>query len=210
LLDETCFEELVDDLNNLTFVASGKDDKGVTRTKAFTMKSFPGNEFADEEVPTAVVAMYEHSPGYGGMNNLGRVDTATNTHYFSRAFLADVEIRLHARELKKGSIVFHPRDVTKAMLAAVKVRVRASWDRILIEYHGSVVDDSLQGERDYQDFVQGTTESMRLLRFQIRYEEHWTKLLAGETAESGEIKAIEFEAGGGETDTPATVMNEED
>jgi hypothetical protein len=206
LLDEACFEKLVDDLNSLTIIISGKDDKGATKTKSFTLKSFPGDEFADEEVPTAVVAIYDHKAGYGGMSNLSK--KVANVHWFSREFIADVEVRMHARELKKGSVMFHPRDITNSILTAVKKRVRASWDRILIDYYGSVIDDSLHAERDYQGFVQGATESMRLLRFQIRYEEHWTKLLDGETPEGGDIEAIEFgvkEAGG--IDTPTTVKN---
>jgi len=205
LLDEACFEKLVDDLNSLTIIISGKDDKGATKTKSFTLKSFPGDEFADEEVPTAVVAIYDHKAGYGGLNNLSKV--VDGVHWFSREFIADVEIRIHARELKKGAVMFHPRDITSSILTAVKKRVRASWDRILIDYYGSVIDDSLHAERDYQDFVQGTTESMRLLRFQVRYEEHWTKMLDDEVPEGGDIEAIEFGVTDGGTDTPTTVKN---
>ena len=73
MLDEACFEKLVDDLHNVTFTASGKNDSGATMTRLFTLKSFPGNEFADEEVPTAVVAIYDHKAGYGGMTNLSKI-----------------------------------------------------------------------------------------------------------------------------------------
>lgn len=206
MLDETCFEKLVDDLNSLAISVNGKNDEGVIVAKTFTIKSFPGDEFADEEVPTAVVAIYDHKAGYGGMSNLSKI--VDNVHHFSREFIADVEIRMHARELKKGSVMIHPRDITGSILAAIKKRVRASWDRILIDYYGSVIDDSLHAERDYQDFVQGTTESMRLLRFQVRYEEHWTKLLDAEIPEGGDIEAIEFSVKDiGGTDTPTTVKN---
>lgn len=205
MLDEACFEKLVDDLNSLTVVISGKNDEGVVATKSLTLKSFPGDEFADEEVPTAVVSIYDHKAGYGGLNNLSKI--VDNVHWFSREFIADVEIRMHARELKKGSVMFHPRDITNSILTAIKKRVRASWDRILIDYYGSVIDDSLHAERDYQDFIQGATESMRLLRFQVRYEEHWTKMLDAETPEGGSIEAIEFGVTDGGTDTPTTVKN---
>jgi len=209
LLDEVCFERLVDDLNSLSFTVTGKNDKGVTKTKSFTIHSFPGNEFADEEVPTVVVAIYDHSPGYGGISNLASVDEF-NVHNFSRAFTASVELRMHAREYKKGAVMFHPRDITKAMFDKVVKRVQASWDRILIDYYGSVSDATLDETRDYQEFVQGTTESMRLLRFQIKYERHWTKMLDGETAEDGSILTIEFGASDVDAseDEPTTVMND--
>jgi len=207
LLDEVCFEALVDDLHVVAFTATGKDVKGATVTKSFTLHSFPGNEFKDEEVPTAVVAIYDHKKGYGGMDNVGEI--ISGIVWFSRAFTADVEIRLHAREMKVGNAVVHARDLTKAMLDAVKKRVRAYWDHILLDYFGSVIDDSLEDERDYQDFIDGNTESMRLLRFQIRYEEHWTKMRDAEVPEGGEIVAIELSATDGNEDIPTTVQKEE-
>lgn len=206
MLDETCFELLVDDLHNVSFTVVGKTVKGNSSTKTLTLKSFPGNEFKDEEVPTAVVAIYDHKKGYGGMNNASKV--VDGVVWYSRAFTANVEIRLHARELKKGNAVIHARDLTKAMLDAVKKRVRAYWDHILINYYGSVMDDSLEDERDYQDFIDGNVESMKLLRFQITYEEHWTKMRDNVTPEGGEIQAIEIMATDGDDDIPTTVQKE--
>jgi len=200
LLDETCFERLVDDLHHVGFTASGK---------AFRLKAYPGYEYAPEaeEGATAAVAIYDHKQGYGGLNNLGRV-SSDGVHHFSREFIADVEIRLHVKcEVKHGSTVVHPRDVSKGMIDAVKDRVRRYWDRILIEYYGSVIDDSMQSERDFSQFSQGNTESWRLLRFQIRYEEHWTKVVEDP---AGPVTAVEVSGNDGQQDAiPTTQQNEE-
>jgi hypothetical protein len=172
LIDEICYELLVDDLNGKTFVTKGK---------TFTCKAVISDEFQDFKQPTVAVLISDHSPGYGGMHNQHSIDSDGNMNY-SKEMRAEVELRVSACEYKSGNTVINARDVTSDFMKMVKQRVRASWNRILIDYNGSVVASSIQGERDYQDFTMGNKWSYRLMRFVIRYEESWNNVLPEDEA----------------------------
>lgn len=201
-MDEVLFERLVDDVNGKQFTVRGK---------TFTIKAVPSDEFQEFEQPTVAIAINDHSPGYGGMHNLHSIDS-DGTYNFTRAMRADVEFRMTATEQKKGAVIIHARDITKAMLDVVKQRLFASWDKILIEYHGSVMDTSIMVERDLYRFMMADNRSARMLRVVVQYQEAWTRLLPTEVAGNTKVTGVELRAEDDldedtEQDVPTIVTN---
>jgi hypothetical protein len=164
LIDEDILAALVDSLNSLEFTVDGK---------TFTMRSIMGNEFVDFQQPTVAVFLNEHEPGYGGMDNNGFFNEA-GLLVRSREMKAEVELRISATEQKLGAVIYHPRDVTKAMLDAIEAKVLYAWNPILMQFQGSILAGSIMTERDYYQFIMEDNRSKRLMKIAVHYQREWT------------------------------------
>lgn len=184
MIDEDILAALVDSLNNLQFTVDGE---------TFTMRSIMGNEFVDFKQPSVAVFLNEHEPGYGGMDNNGFFND-DGVLVRSREMKAEVELRLSATEWKKGAVIYHPRDVTKAMLDAIETKVLYAWNPILMQFRGSILAGSIMAERDYYQFIMEDNRSKRLMKIAVHYQREWTMSPPGEPT-MAKVEEVEYTTG---------------
>jgi hypothetical protein len=165
----------VDALHQQPYIVSGFEFE----TESMRAFEFKNRKVPDDQKKNLGTISVQFMGSFTGKKYIGEIletyEDPVNGQYtqFGHEEIAEVVIKVRAKqETVKGSML-HPRYISEAIMTIVLFRVRKYWNRILVNWAGSI--DVRRGyvKRDLTPFIQSDQFSERMVRLWIRHEESW-------------------------------------
>jgi len=172
LLSEACKIELVDALHDQPYVVNNETFNSVSM-RAFEDKRRTGSD------GTIAVEFRGEMISRRHVSDLLKVVNDPERgqyHLFSQEMTVEVQITIRSKEQNIESRRVNPRFFSESIMRLVISRVRKYWDRILINYRGSIDYSRGWVNKEITPHLRSEMVSHRFLRFWIRYVDIWSQV----------------------------------